>query len=205
MFYRFCRLIIKIFLKFFFHLQISGKKNLYKVKGAVFAVNHASYLDPLIAGTAAPIPIYFLARKTLFDNKLFNWWGRKVRAIPFNRDAPDSAGIKNIIRILRQGKVVLIFPEGTRTLDGRLQKPHSGVGFIALKAAVPIVPAYIKGSYNALPKDQKFIKLSKLSINIGEPISIDKWLNKKDTGRADYEQIADLIMERIKGLSKISG
>lgn len=201
--YKLSRLIFFLLLKILTRLEIRGRENILKVKGAIYAVNHASYIDPAIAGAAVKRPIYFLARKTLFNNKIFNWWGTRVNAVPFNREAPDTAGLKNIISLLKNGEIVLLFPEGTRTSDGKLQHPHLGIGLIAVKAAVPVIPAYIKGSFDVLPRHGKFIKLKKAKITIGNPIYLDKWLNKPQTERSDYEEIAEFVMEKIKKLSEL--
>lgn len=204
MLYRYLWLISNLLARIFFHFQVKGRGNLNKPKGALFAVNHSSYLDPILAGVAARKPIYYLARKTLFRNKFFGWLLRSINVIPFNRDTPDTIALKNVINLLRRGKIVLVFPEGTRTLDGNLQKAHAGIGFIALKAGVPIVPAYIKGSYKILPKHAKFIKLRKAWINIGEPIYLDKWQKKPHLEKSDYEEVADIVMQGISALSVLT-
>lgn len=203
MLYRYLRAICVLLVRILFHFQVRGRSNLYKVKGAIFAVNHSSYLDPIFSGVAAGKPIYYLARKTLFRNKFFGWLLRNINVIPFNRDAPDTIALKNVIRLLEKGKTVLIFPEGTRTLDGNLQKAHSGIGFIALKAGCPIIPAYIKGAYQIWPKHGKFIKLRKAWINIGEPIDLYKWQIKSRMEKSDYEELADLVMQRIGALAEL--
>lgn len=203
MLYRYLRLISNLLARSLFHFQVKGRGNLNKVKGAIFAVNHSSYLDPILSGVAAKKPIYYLARKTLFRNKFFGWLLRTINVIPFNRDAPDTTALKNVIQLLRKGKIVLVFPEGTRTLDGNPQKAHLGIGFIALKAGVPIVPAYIKGTYNIWPKHAKFIKLRKAWIRIGEPIDLHKWQDKPRMEKSDYQELADLVMKKIGALANL--
>lgn len=202
--YRYIRIIAHILVRLLFHFQASGRNNLYKVKGAILAVNHSSFLDPVFAAVASPRPLYFLARKDLFRNKFFGWFIRNIKAIPFNRDAPDTITLKNIIQLLQRGKIVLIFPEGTRSPDGNLLPPHPGIGFIALKAMVPIVPAYVDGAYKILPRHRKFIRLAKATVNIGEPIYLDTWLRKAQIERNDYEEVAGLVMQRIRVLADFS-
>lgn len=204
MLYKYLRFICSVLVRGLFHFQVRGRHNLRKPKGAIFAVNHSSYLDPIFAGVAARKPIYYLARKTLFRNKFFGWLLRNINVIPFNRDAPDTIALKNVIQLLQKGKIVLIFPEGTRTKDGNLQRAHLGIGFIALKAGVPVVPAYIKGAYKIWPKNSKFIKLKKAWINIGEPINLDKWQGKSKIEKSDYEELADLVMQRIGVLANLT-
>lgn len=199
--YRYTRIISQLLVRTLFHFHVNGKKNLYKVKGAVLAVNHSSFIDPVLAAVAYTKPIYYLARKDLFSNRLFGWFLRAINVIPVNRDAPDVIVLKKIIQLLKGGKVVLIFPEGTRSPDGNLLPPHPGIGFIALKANVPIIPMYIKGAYKILPRNRKFIRLRKASANIGEPIYLDTWLRNPVTERSDYAEVAGLVMQRIRQLA----
>lgn len=186
-------------------MQVYGKDNLRNVKGAILAVNHSSYLDPVFASVASPRPVYFLARSDLFQfNRFFGWFIRNLKAIPFNRDAPDIKALKNVIGLLQQGRLVMIFPEGTRSYDGSLLPGHPGIGYVALKAGIPIVPMYVKGAHNILPRDTKFIRLAKGRVFIGEPIYLDTWLGKERTERSDYQEIADLVMNRIRHLSELT-
>jgi len=202
MFYKFSRFICYLAAKMFFHLEIQGEDNFKKVKGAVYAVNHASYLDPVLAGVSTLRPVYYLARKTLFRTRFSNWLLRNVNAVPFNRDAADSSTLRKVIQLLKEDKIVLVFPEGTRSLDGRLQKAHAGVGFIVLKSGVPVVPAYVHGSYKIFPKNRKFFKIAKARVTIGEPIYFDAWLKKERIEKSDYEAVADLIMKKIALLAE---
>lgn len=194
-----------VFVRTLFHLQVYGKGNLRKVKGAILAVNHSSFLDPVFASVASPRPVYFLARKDLFQfSRFFGWFIKNLKAVPFNRDAPDIRALKNVIDLLHRGRLVMIFPEGTRSPDGNLLPGHPGIGYIALKAGVPIVPMYVKGAYKILPRDAKFIRLAKGRVRIGEPIYLDTWLRKEQVERSDYQEVADLVMNRINHLSELT-
>lgn len=201
MLYRYTRFTAHILLRGLFHLQVTGRKNLRKVRGAVIAVNHSSFADPVFAGVACTRPIYYIARKDLFNNRLFGWFLRAINVLPFNRDAPDTITLKKAIRLLQGGKMVLIFPEGTRSYDGNLMTPHPGIGFIALKAGAPIIPMYIDGAHKILPRGAGFIRLAKGRVRIGEPIYLDTWLRKDRIERSDYEEVADLVMQRLRKLS----
>lgn len=205
MLYRFCWYLAKVLFRILFHGQVIGRHNIDKVKGAILAVNHSSFVDPVFAGAALKRKIYFLARKDLFEfNRSFAWLLRGIHTVPFNRDAPDTRALKNVIDLLQHGNIVLIFPEGTRSPDGNLLPGHAGIGYVALKAGVPIVPMYIKGAHNILPRDAKFIRLAKARIIIGEPIYLDTWLRKERIERSDYQEVADLVMNRIKHLSELT-
>lgn len=201
MFYKFVCFVLLICSKILFRLKVYGKENVNKVKGAaIFAPNHASFLDPPLSAVASPRPLQFFARHTLFRNRFFGTLITHLNAIPVHREAPEIGEFKALLKLLKQDKLVLLFPEGTRTMSGEHQEAKSGLGFIALKARVPIIPVYIHGSYEAWPKEARFPRFTKISITIGEPISLDHWLNKKSTDKKDYHEIVDLVMEKIREL-----
>lgn len=202
MVYRFCRFISKILCHSLFHLQVKGRKNVYKVGGAIYAVNHTSFADPIFAGVACSRKLYYLARRSLFQYKFLGFLLPKINVIPLNRDNPDAGTFKQVIKLLKNGKLMLIFPEGTRSPDGNFLPGQSGIGFIALKAKVPIIPVYIKGAYKAFPRHRSFILPAKIVVSIGEPIFLDTWFRKPHIEKSDYSEIANLVMNRIKQLKK---
>lgn len=200
MLYKLFRFISNIISRTLFHLQVKGRENVYKVKGAILAANHSSFGDPVFAGVASPRPVYYLARKDLFQYRFFGALLHKCNTVPFNRDAPDIGALKHITRLLKEGKLVLIFPEGTRSPNGELLPGRGGISLVALRAKVPIIPVYIKGAYKAFPRHRSFIRLAKVTVFIGEPIYLDTWFRKSHIEKTDYEEIAELVMTRIKRL-----
>ena len=201
MIYRFSRFGLQVGAILFFHLTVRGRENLYKVGGAILAVNHSSFLDPIFAGVACSRPLYYLTRKSLFKNKFFGNWLMNVHGIPLNRDAPDSGAWKRVFSLLKKGRMIMMFPEGTRSPDGRLQPAKPGIGRIALRARVPIIPVLVKGGYRILPRHRKFPRLAKAGVVIGEPVYPDQWLWKRRPAKSDCQELADLVMARIKELS----
>jgi 1-acyl-sn-glycerol-3-phosphate acyltransferase len=118
--------------------------------GYIVAANHASHLDPPIVGQFLPRQVSFFARKTLWKPGIAAWWLDKVGTIPVDRDGGTSLdAIKRVLQALAAGKVVIVFPEGTRSPTGELQPPKAGVGLLACKARVPVVPARVFGSFEA--------------------------------------------------------
>jgi len=202
MIYRFVVFGLHVGAIFFFHLTVRGRKNLYKVGGAIMAVNHSSFMEPIFAGVACSRPLYYLTRKSLHENKFFGNWLMDVHGIPLNRDAPDSRAWKRVFSLLKRGRMIMMFPEGTRSPDGRLQPAKPGIGLIALRARVPIVPVFVKGGYRILPRHRKFPRLAKAGVFIGEPIYPDRWLNNKRPEKSDCQELADLVMARIKELGR---
>ncbi|MGE3953663.1 MAG: lysophospholipid acyltransferase family protein [Parachlamydiales bacterium] len=169
LFYRTIRLLTLSLFKLFYRLKVVGAEKLPK-GAAILAANHASHLDPPLIGVASPEPIHFLARETLFRPPL-SFLINRLNAHPVARGEADIASLKTILRLLSEGKKTVIFPEGTRTLDGNLQEMKKGVAMLAMKANCPIVPIYIDGTYAAWPKGQKRPNFKgKITVYFGEPL-----------------------------------
>lgn len=192
--------IFKLFLLIWHRLRIRGAKNIPESGGVMIASNHASFLDPPVVGVGYRVrPIHFMARDTLWNSRFGCWWMDHVGCIPVSRGTGDMRALKLTIKALKEGKVVSMFPEGTRTEDGELQEAKGGIGFIIEKSGCAVVPAYIDGTYKAHPKGSKWIKPCKLTITYGPPITQEEF-QALGTGRDAYEKYAALIMQRIADL-----
>ena len=187
------RFFLFIWCKLSFSYKVYGKRNMPKKGGVIVAPNHASYLDPIFVGIGSSRLLNYMARETLFKNFFFGRLIRTTGAFPIKRNFHDLGAIKEAIRRLKKGKPVLIFPEATRTTDGNLQPVKGGISFLAHSAGVPVVPVYIKGSFNVWPKGAKCIRCFKVSVYFGKPICF------KGTSD-DYQVFADSIMESIAKL-----
>ncbi len=166
---------------------------------AILAMNHQSYLDPLLAGVTCDRAIYFLARRTLLDVPLLGWLLPKLNVIPVNQEGVDRSAIKAVIRILQAGNGALIFPEGSRTLDGNLQPSEPGLGLVIAKTLAPVVPMRIFGAHEALPRGGGGLHFVPITIVIGEPI----FFNAADLGMAGkslYQQLSQRVMDAIAAL-----
>ena len=181
-------------------IKISGAEHIPDQGGVMIASNHVSYLDPAIVGVGyRRRPVHFMARDTLWKPGFGTWWMDHVGCIPVARGTGDIRALKLTIKALREGKVVSMFPEGTRSPDGSLQSAKSGVGMIVEKSSCAVVPAYIRGSYEAFPKGSKWIKPTQVSIDFGPPILPDDF-KAFGQGREVYDMYVALIMERIAGV-----
>ncbi|PIP67796.1 MAG: 1-acyl-sn-glycerol-3-phosphate acyltransferase [Candidatus Omnitrophica bacterium CG22_combo_CG10-13_8_21_14_all_43_16] len=196
MIYFISRNILKLFFKIFFRLKIVGSANCPKTGPLIIAPNHTSFLDPLIAGFAVPRPLNFMARRSLFKNKFFGNIIKSVNAFPLKREGADVGAMRLAIDKLCQGKAVLIFPEGTRSKDGNLGEPRAGIGFLAASSGANILPCYIKGPREALPKGAIFPRFKKITVYVGKPLKMDKNKSEKEY----YMQIAEDTMAAIKDL-----
>ena len=196
--YNISTLFFKISLILWNRLEVYNSHLIPKSGGVLIVTNHASYLDPPIIGVAARYrPVHFMARDTLWKNKFAKWWLNNVGCVPVSRDTGDIAALKKSISILKNEKVLSIFPEGTRTIDGNLQDAKSGVGFIIEKSKCVVIPAYIDGSFKSFSKNCKWIKPNKIKIIFGKPINNNNFLSLGE-GKSSYGLYVDLIMRKIK-------
>lgn len=170
----------------------------------LLACNHASFLDPFVAGCFFNRDIYFFARKSLFKPGLAEHILNGFNAIPVDRaSGKDISALKRVFELLRQGQGVLIFLEGTRSLDGTLQPAKKGIGLMACKAQVPIIPTHIIGSFEVWGRSGKFPKLltNKIAVIYGPPLyPKDYDLNPNDPNR--YQNAADIIRIAIAKLKE---
>ena len=186
-------------LRSFYGFRIDGREHLVTEGAVLVAANHQSYLDPPILANLYDTPMYFLARKTLFRG-FCNWLYRKWNAFPVDQDNPDLAGLKLIIRLLKAGERVAIFPEGARTLDGNIAEAAPGVGFVAAKSGAVIQPVRIRGAYEALPRGSSRLRPSRIQVNIGPAIRLTPEELKQASAKGGYDLLANRIMDAIAEL-----
>jgi 1-acyl-sn-glycerol-3-phosphate acyltransferase len=185
--------------RWFFRLRVIHRERMIQSGPVILAMNHQSYLDPLLAGITCDRAIYFLARRTLLDAPLLGWLLPKLNVIPVNQEGVDRSAIKAVIRILQAGNGALIFPEGSRTLDGNLQPAEPGLGLVIAKTLAPVVPMRIFGAHEALPRGGGGLHFVPITIVIGEPI----FFNAADLGMAGkslYQQLSQRVMDAIAAL-----
>jgi 1-acyl-sn-glycerol-3-phosphate acyltransferase len=185
----------------FFRGDVAGLENLPRTGGYIVAVNHGSLLDPPIVGIFLENQVSFFARKTLWKPGIAAWWLDAVGTIPVDRDGGTSLdAIKRVLRSLSHDRAVIVFPEGTRSLNGELQEPKAGVGFIACKAQVPVVPARIFGSFEAFGRTGSLRLGSPVSVTYGSPLAPADFDHPSD-GKERYAKTAGRIMDAISRIS----
>ncbi|MCM8767298.1 MAG: 1-acyl-sn-glycerol-3-phosphate acyltransferase [Candidatus Omnitrophica bacterium] len=175
----------------FFLIKVKGKENFPKKGGFIIAANHLSYLDPPTIGYVCPRKLYYMAKSSLFEIKILSFLVKILGAIPIDRNSKMPLSLKKAIEILKKGEGLVFFPEGTRSKDGLIKEPRPGIGLIALKSKVPIIPVRLRGTDKALPMNSKFIRLKKIEVIIGKPLYFDK---------GSYEEISKKVIEEIRKL-----
>ena len=184
-----------------FRGEIAGLENIPRTGGFLLASNHASHLDPFLVGCRLPRQVTFFARKTLWTGGFASWWLDAVGVIPVDRDGGSDVGaIKRVLQALKQEKIIIMFPEGTRSRDGLLQPPKPGVGLFACRAQVPVVPARIFGSFEALGKGGSLPRFgTRVDVVYGKPMMPAAY-DAPDAGKERYQVASERIMAEIARL-----
>ncbi|HHU63211.1 MAG TPA: 1-acyl-sn-glycerol-3-phosphate acyltransferase [Clostridiales bacterium] len=160
MFYSICKVIVKAIFNFLFRIKVHGLENVPETGKCILYSNHISLLDPLMIAVILKRRIYFMAKKELFDNKLIGPIIKRWGAFPVKRGKPDISAIKTALRILKEGKIFGIFPEGTRGKERKIKDLEPGIVMIAVKSKAPVIPVVIKNRYKLF---------STVNILIGKP------------------------------------
>lgn len=189
--------LISSFFKGPYHLKVEGYENLPK-GGCIIAPNHTSFLDPPLLAASLPHEIHYLARSTLFQNRLLRWLISRLNALPVSGNAQDARLLKQVYKLLRRGEKVVIFPEGFRSADGTLKPLEKGAALIGWKIGCPIVPAYIEGTFEIWPRSKKFPKLwGHTRCIFGQPIDPSQFssLDKKEALKQITETLEKSLQE----------
>lgn len=191
--YAWVRYPVKWLYKIFYDFHIEGIENIPQDKPVVLASNHRSYADPVILTMPMKLPVSYMAKEELFHNKLFGWFIRKLGAFPVTRGAGDMSVIDDSINILRSGRNLVIFPEGTRSKDGKVGKGKTGVAMIAAKSGADVVPCGI------VFEGEKLHFRSKLTLRFGKPIKAEE-LAVEGSSPRELKEVKKRIMGAITEL-----
>lgn len=188
-FYRFAKNFVWYLLKPFYRMEVHGRDNIPEDGPVIICSNHISNLDPPIVGGAATRDLHFLAKAELFKGKFFNYFFRKLNAVPIKRGTNDRQALRESLTLLKEGKVLGLFPEGTRSKTGEIGEGLSGIGFFALRSDAIIIPCVIIGPYKIGRK---------LKVVFGAPVEMTSLRESK----ASAKEATDKIMTEIINLQK---
>ncbi len=191
--YRFILAIAQALALVFFKFRTLGQRNVPVSGGAIIAANHQSYLDPGLLAIGLTRPINFMARRELFEaNRWFGWLISSVKAFPVTLGKFDSSAIREAINRLKQGQLLMVFPEGTRSFDGSIMELKSGLYLLAQRSSVPIIPTVINGAFEAWSRhDLLPIKFNEIRVRYGRPLNIKDFPSSQElTQRLQQELIA---------------
>ncbi|MDI2098430.1 lysophospholipid acyltransferase family protein [Ruicaihuangia caeni] len=186
--------------------KVIGRKNVPKQGAVILASNHLSFIDSVVITLVAPRSVSFLAKADYFTGKGFKGWVSRsfftsIGAVPVVRGAGKAAqdALDSGLEILERGEAFAIYPEGTRSLDGRLYKGRTGVAWLALTADVPVVPVALTGTQDLQPVGSSRLRLAKVTVEFGEPLDLSRF-GEARSGRARRHG-TDAVMEAIQRMS----
>ncbi len=188
-FYDFAKSVVTVIFKPWYRIEANGLENFPKEGGVLLCSNHINNFDPIVVGIMAPRPIHYMAKEEIFSVPVLGNIVKKCNAFPVKRGLSDREALRTGLKILKDGKVFGLFPEGTRSKNGELGKGLSGAGFFALKSEAYVVPCAVIGPYKSFRK---------LKVVYGKPIEMDEMRKTK----ASADQVTELIMSEIHKLIK---
>ena len=169
------RWMFRIQLTLLYRIRVHGLENFPEPGSTLICSNHQSFLDPVVLGVACPRPLNYLARKTLFKTSPMRWLLELNDSIPIDLDSMGMAGIKESLKRLKRGEMLVLFPEGTRTDDGELLPLKPGFDLLARRSKSRMLPIALDGCYQAFPREAKLPRLGEIHVVIGEPIEYDEY------------------------------
>ena len=207
MLYRLLHTIIPPLLRLIWRPRVTGRERVPRTGGVLIASNHLSFVDSVVIPSTSPRPVRFLAKSDYFTGTgvkgtLMRLWFQGLGMLPVDRDDPQAAldSLDTALEVLRRGEAFGIYPEGTRSRDGRLYRGRTGVAHLALTAGVPVVPVGLKGTENLQPVGSNLPRLVRVEVAFGEPIQVAGRFDGMALGKA-RRLLTDEIMTAIQQLS----
>lgn len=189
----------------YFRWRVFNPERVPRKGPVILACNHASFLDPPLVGAGVKRGINYLARESLFRFPGVGWLLRHWNSVPVDREGGGAKGLKAILDRLLDGGAIILFPEGTRTRDGKLQPARSGIGLTVTKSDATVVPVRVFGTYEAYGRHVRIPRPHRIAVKYGRPIDFAKLRAEakvctKIRLKEIYQQIADEIMAAIAKL-----
>ncbi len=192
--YLFAKVVFGALALFYFRVGVQNGKNIPGEGGFLLAANHFSFVDPLILGAFLRRRLWFIMAEDQFEKPLVHAFSRLMDVIPVKAGAAFKlAPIRKALKLLKQGRAVAIFPEGQRSSTGRLLPPQPGLGVLATRGGVPVVPVAIAGTREVYPVGRRFPRPGRVTLYVGEPLEDLAGLDPDEIGRRAMAAIADLL------------
>lgn len=205
--YRVLHAVVPPVLRAVWRPTVTGAENVPRTGGVILASNHLSFADSIVIPSVSPRPVHFLAKSDYFTGTGLKGaaqraWFEGMGMLPVDRDDPQAAlgSLEVALEVLGKGEAFGIYPEGTRSRDGRLYRGRTGVAHLALTAGVPVVPVGLRGTAELQPVGSSLPRLAKVTVEFGQPIQVAGRFDGVPLGKA-RRVITDEVMESIAALS----
>ncbi|MHC4239387.1 MAG: lysophospholipid acyltransferase family protein, partial [Planctomycetota bacterium] len=191
--YWLARWVCRVFCILFFHYRVYGRENVPDEGAFLLISNHQSYLDPLFCGVSLKRHLNFLARESLFVNRFFGLLISSVDAIPVRQGQADLSAMRTVISKLKEGKGVCLFPEGTRTSDGKIAPFKGGLGLLCRRTEAAVVPVLIDGAFDIWPRHNRiFSPGGHIAVCYGKPIGVEQ------VRQMDDKKLAEVLTDTLR-------
>ena len=195
----------RAFYKFYCGWRVFNPERVPRNGPVILASNHASFLDPPLVGSGLTRDINYLARESLFRFPITGWILRSWNSVPVDREGGGAKGLKAILDRLLAGGGIILFPEGTRTRDGKLQPARSGIGLTVIKSNAPVVPVRVFGTFEAFGRHMRFPRRHRVMVKYGRPLYFEKLRTEAKTCskprlKEIYQEVANELMQAIAKL-----
>ena len=188
----------RVFCMLLFRVRSYGRENIPPDGPFVLISNHQSFLDPMLCGIPLKRQVSFLARESLFKHWFFGRAIASVNTIPVKQDQADISAIRRAIDILKQGRGICLFPEGTRSWDGKITPFKPGFGLLCRRGAAAIVPVVVDGAFECWPRHKKLFSYGPIVVSFGKAISAEQAKNMGD------EKLAEVLTETLREMQNKS-
>ncbi len=203
--YRIGAVVVHFFARTYFRVKYVGLEHVPTEGGAILAPNHASFLDPPLIACRVERPMVFVANEMFFNVQPLGKWMRQAGGYPVSSSGESTGSMKEVLRALKNGRLLGLFPEGTRSWDGSILPPMAGVGLLVAATDVPVIPIHVDGAFRAWPRHRRFPFPRKIVIRFGPPVDLDELRARMTSDRKhrrDHQRaIAQTVMEAIESLA----
>lgn len=203
--YRIGWLGFRLVFRWYFGWRVYHPERVPMAGPVILASNHASFVDPPLVGAGLPRALNYLARESLFRFPVLGWVLRQWQVVPVDREGGGARGLKAILDRLLAGGAILLFPEGTRSTDGKLQPARSGIGLTVIKSTAPVVPVRVFGTFQAYSRYMRFPRPRPVAVKYGQPLRFEQLRAEARTCtkprlKEIYQQVANELMTAIAAL-----
>lgn len=202
MFYWFVKAIFYPFVTLYLGFTRDGLEHLPRRGPVIVVSNHASYMDAILLGSASPRPIHFIVLQWMYEMLVIRWFYWGMGTIPV-RAGSDARGIRKALRVLSSGDVVGVFPEGTRSADGRLREAQPGAALLAALSGAAVVPAFIDGARDSMPVGTRFPRPARIHVRFGPALRFPEGRGARD--REALMEFAQRMEAAIRALEPMAG
>ena len=197
--YRILWFLLVPLIRLYWRVGDEGRNNIPRDRGVIIASNHWSGVDPIMVCSSFFRPVHWLAKMELVKSPKIAWFFKMAAVIPINRDAPEHEPIDKAADFIRRGAIFGIYPEGTRSVDGRLYKGFTGVARIAAASEAPVIPTAVMGTRESVPKGTLIPRPVKVTVRFGEPMYFSMAVGEDE--KVAFRRFTDEVMRAIQALS----